>query len=328
MTNQLRTVLTAGLTVILGMTLLATIYFTMLDLQWVTFLAGVLFAAAVAAASQMSRAQWVIARRTKQWLRAKEMLAKEVTRRERLAERLKISEARARFIADALPVMLLFADRLEYCRYHNRAFAQWRARNGDQIDNRLLHEVLGGAIYEDVKLRFATVLSGREERFEALWKSAQGTAMPVDVALLPFAHEIGHAAGFYILISPGAAAATVQGRHVHIGDQLVVSGAGEELIYLKSLSGQMLGSTDPRTQLVTALQQDHFVLFGQTIRPLGAVPAHPDCLEVLLRLQQEEDYMVPPGQFYSVGRALWAHGRYRSLGGAPCVVLGAGTTAQ
>jgi EAL domain-containing protein (putative c-di-GMP-specific phosphodiesterase class I) len=61
--------------------LIAAIYFTLLDLEWIAFLAGILFAAIVAMASQASHAQWLIARRSAQLARMRELLARESSRR-------------------------------------------------------------------------------------------------------------------------------------------------------------------------------------------------------------------------------------------------------
>jgi POT family proton-dependent oligopeptide transporter len=55
----------------LGAALVVTIYLTIVDLQWLAFLGGVLFAAVLAMASQASRAEWTIARRTRQLERAR-----------------------------------------------------------------------------------------------------------------------------------------------------------------------------------------------------------------------------------------------------------------
>jgi len=48
MTHNLPKFLAAALTLLLGAMLIATIYFTLFDLQWIAFLAGVLFAAVAA----------------------------------------------------------------------------------------------------------------------------------------------------------------------------------------------------------------------------------------------------------------------------------------
>lgn len=68
--------------------LIAAIYFTLLDLEWIAFLAGILFAAILAMVSQSSRAQWLIARRSAQLARSRELLARETWRRKRAEEAL------------------------------------------------------------------------------------------------------------------------------------------------------------------------------------------------------------------------------------------------
>ena len=62
-------------TLVIGVLLLVTIYFTLLDWQWIIFLSGVLFAALVALASRTSRAEWGNRRRALQLARLKERLA-------------------------------------------------------------------------------------------------------------------------------------------------------------------------------------------------------------------------------------------------------------
>ena len=73
--------LAVALTLLLGVMLLSTIYFTLFDLEWIAFLAGVLFAAIAATTSQASKAQWLVARRTRQLQRAQGALAAESAHR-------------------------------------------------------------------------------------------------------------------------------------------------------------------------------------------------------------------------------------------------------
>ena len=74
------------------------------------------------------------------------------------------------------------------------------------------------------------------------------------------------------------------------------------------MNEQFIGGSDPHEQLMQALQEDRFMLYAQTIRPLlGTVP-YPCCFEVLLRLQDEEQGMLPPGGFFPVAE------RYNLMG--------------
>jgi len=62
--SNLSKYLVAAFTFLLGVMLVVTIYFTLLDLQWIAFLVGVLFAAVAAMASQTAKSQWLLLRRT------------------------------------------------------------------------------------------------------------------------------------------------------------------------------------------------------------------------------------------------------------------------
>jgi len=79
--------------------------------------------------------------------------------------------------------------------------------------------------------------------------------------------------------------------------------SGENAVYLRAITEDILGWTDPGTRLREALASDDFLLFAQRIRPLKS-GIEPDCCEILLRLREEEDHMLPPGGFFPVAEAL------------------------
>jgi EAL domain-containing protein (putative c-di-GMP-specific phosphodiesterase class I)/PAS domain-containing protein len=267
MKRFLRAYIGVVLVLLLGVLLLATIFFTLFDLQWIAFLAGVLFAAVAAMASQASKAQWLVLRRTRQLQRGKDLLAQESLRLKHAGQALKYANERFQFINDALPVMMVFIDREERCRYHNLAFAQWRKHVGGQINGQLVRDVVGKETYRGLKSNSADVLAGREIRYEAELEQPDGGKAPCTVTLLPFPAGAELPEGFYALIAHGAGAAAP--------------------------------ALDSRVELMRALQEDEFILFTQTIRSLAPTP-YPQLVEVLLRLQEEELYMIPPGSFFPV----------------------------
>jgi EAL domain-containing protein (putative c-di-GMP-specific phosphodiesterase class I)/PAS domain-containing protein len=267
MMRKLRTFIAAGLVLLLGAMLIATIYFTLFDLQWLAFLAGVLFAAVAAMASQASKAQWLIMRRTRQLQRVRDLLGQESLKLKHAAQALKRADERFQFINDKLPVMMVFIDRDERCHYHNHAFAQWCKHGSGEIDGQLLRNVVGDETYRELKSNSADVLAGREIRLEAKLEQPDGGLAACTITLLPFPPEAELAEGFYALIAQGADAAAPE--------------------------------LNPRAELVRALQEDEFILFAQTIRPLAPTP-YPWLFEVLLRLREEEQYMAPPGGFFPV----------------------------
>lgn len=78
---------------------------------------------------------------------------------------------------------------------------------------------------------------------------------------------------------------------------------GESAVYLRAITEDILGWSDPGKRLREALAGDDFLLFAQRIRPLKS-GIESGCCEILLRLREEEDNMLPPGGFFPVAEAL------------------------
>lgn len=78
---------------------------------------------------------------------------------------------------------------------------------------------------------------------------------------------------------------------------------GQEL-YLRLMTEQLTGWNEPRVMLERALRENLFLLYAQKILPLKSGHPEPVCYEVLLRLKQEEDNLLPPGGFFDVAESL------------------------
>ena len=290
--------LVAGSVLVLGAMLLATIYFTLFDLQWIAFLTGILFAAVAAMATQTAKAQWLVVRRTRQLERTKTLLTKESAQRERSDKGLETMEARFRSVGDALSAMLLFIDRDERCRYHNSAFRHWCGRTFDAIDGSPLHAVVSDEVYQDLKAHSADALAGKEIHYAAAWARPDGGRENLNITLLPYPLGMEKPSGFYALIerTTGTFAAP-EAKHDDAFGKAAAAQESGETVYLDSMAEQFSGS-DPRTQLMRALREDEFILYAQTIEPVVPEADSPRCLEILLRLQEEERQMLPPGGFF------------------------------
>lgn len=77
-----------------------------------------------------------------------------------------------------------------------------------------------------------------------------------------------------------------------------------DVVYLRAITEDILGWSDPKARLQKALKNDDFLLYGQRIMAINPRPEDQNCLEILLRLQEEEDNMLPPGGFFPVAEAL------------------------
>lgn len=73
----------------------------------------------------------------------------------------------------------------------------------------------------------------------------------------------------------------------------------DQHLFLQTMTEELLGWANPRARLKVALEENHFLLLGQKIEPLSS-PTMTVGVEVLLRLQEEEDNLLPPGGFIPV----------------------------
>ncbi len=290
-------VLSAGLT--------ATIYWTQFDPKWIAFLGGVLMAAMVAVATQASKAQWLATRRTKQLDRIRAQLGQESARSRTATEAARIAESRMRLLADALPSMILFVDRDERCRYHNRAVEHRTGLTAERISGRPLHEVLGNA-YPLIAPHIGETLEGKPAAYEFAWT---GTALPETYAArqVPYPPEESPPRGFYLLLTvtarqpPARTAASLQPTDPATdAGGVILAGEGGQTIYMRSIADQLMGWDEPRAKLEYALTGNQFLLFAQKILPLKRELPDPLCYELLLRLREEEDHLLPPGGFIPV----------------------------
>jgi len=80
--------------------------------------------------------------------------------------------------------------------------------------------------------------------------------------------------------------------------------ADGDALYLRTITEDVLGWTNPEARLRKALKEDQFLLYAQRIAGIKPRLADETALEVLLRLKEEEDNLLPPGGFFPVAEAL------------------------
>jgi EAL domain-containing protein (putative c-di-GMP-specific phosphodiesterase class I)/PAS domain-containing protein len=306
-------VLSVLLTLILGAMLVVTIQFTLFDLQWLTFLGGILFAAILSLASQASKSEWVVARRTRQLERTREQLELERKRARITEESLQVADARAQMIHDLQPTPLLYIDRDLRIRQHNRAFLKLTDWPADRINGQLLRDVAPRE-YPSLLPRFHETLAGSMVSYSMAWSASDGSSSSYLVKQVPYPPDSSHATGFYILmlpeqsnVTPAAAPTTTAPERqrtestIQSAPHATITGDSGETFYLHSLTDRLAGSEDPRAKLLRALEkEDEFLLYAQKILPLRNHPFEYGCHEILLRLREEEDNLLPPGGFIPI----------------------------
>lgn len=263
-------------TVLLGATLLAAIWLTATEHQWVVFLAGVLAAAVLAYLSRTVNTRWIITRRTAQLHATRSNLAGEIQRRTVAEESLACARGSAELIDETLPAMLAYLDTGRRVRYHNRAYTRWLGQEGTSIDGRLLEDIVGSVLYREIEAHLRSAFEGHDVRYERLQTMPNGETCRLHVQYLPSFAEDGKVAGIFAILTD-------------------VTRPEMRGVVRPEDGGRADANVGER--LLSALKHDAFTLYWQAIVPVGrdapAAPFH----EVLLRMKDEEESHLPPGTF-------------------------------
>lgn len=285
--------------------LVATIFLTRLNMEWITFLTGVLVAALLAEATRVSRAEWALMRRTAQLSSAKEKLEKEARSRKNAELYVNACKPRMHLVDNVLPTMVLFVDADGRCRYHNRAFRDWLRFGREQIEGIHLNEVLGPMVFQEIAAHVRQALDGHTVKYLRNQKLSDGSVRKLGVVHVPQYAEGNRITGFYMLTdditeyadalvpvrTPAVAAARPQQRSLV---DAAVSVAASGVIHHE----QHEALHSERANLVAAIEKDEFRLFCQKIAPLRGGTGRAEFNEVLVRLMEEEEGMIPPGAFF------------------------------
>ncbi len=275
--------LAPGATACLATLLIATITLNTFDPRWVVFLSGVLAAAVLATVSRTANARWIIARRTAQLVAARAKFAKEARLRAHAEESLARLRTSVELIDEKMPAMLAFIDIEGRVRYHNHAYTRWCGLEGKSIDGRLVADLVGRIVYGEIEKPLHEALQGRDVRYERVQLMRNGDTCRLNVQYLPSYGADGKVAGVFAILTDIT-------RPEDVGDA-----DEQENVDASHAAG---------TRLVAALERDEFTLYWQAIEPLGHAAQGPAMREVLLRMNEEEAYHLPPGTFLPVAEEL------------------------
>ena len=296
--------------------LVSAIYFSQMGPQWITFLTGVLVAAALAAATRAANSEWVVIRRTAQLSAIKNRLDRESELRKNAEETLAASKSRLHLLDSELPIKVALVDTDGICRYHNRAFLSWLGKQPEQVSDRHLRDVLGIKIYQEIASANRQALTGKPVRYERTQISPDKTVSRVWVEHLPQFSGDGKVSGFYMVVqdNPSAAASRSFGTTTSTypkfsppGEEVKIPGQDSDAdqdMYINSFSENISGQKDAGKQIMEAIENDEFCLYCQRIAPLAAGSGNADHYEILIRLIDEEESMIPPGAFFPLAERL------------------------
>jgi len=245
------------------------------DPRWTMYLFGVLSAALVASWSHGANARWTIARRNAQLRVTREKLGMEARLRAHAEQRLARSERAAQYLDESLPAMVSYIDGEGVVRYHNRAYARWLRLPDAQIDGRRLEEVVGRSTYGEIRGRVEEAQAGHEVRYESTRAMQDGERFRLFAQYLPHYDAGGKVAGVFSILTD-------------------ITGARELGL---PPDGAVAEECDAAARLVKTLERDEFCLYSQPFAPLHPTKEPGLCMEVLLRLREEEENHLPAGMF-------------------------------
>ncbi len=275
--------------------LVFNIYFTQLNTQWLLFLAGVLLAAILAEATRMYRAEWIVLRRTAQLSQLKNKLTQETQLRKHAEEALLEAKQHLYLMDSVSPIMILLVDTAEICHYHNRAFLEWLHLRPSQVEGKHLREVLGIQMAREVSAANRKLLTGHAVQYQREQTMPDGSFYQLAIKHAPKFDVAGKIVGFYMLISDITRAADVRDagylQPERVPQAAALPTATDEL-------SDVSGEEDSTGRMKNAIEKGEFRLFSQLIRPLSANADEVAHYEILIRLLEEEESMMPPGAFF------------------------------
>lgn len=283
--------------------LVFAIFFTQASLQWTAFLTGILVAAVLAETVRVSRSEWVAMRRTAQLSSMKERLERETHLRKRAEEKIAADRPRLQLIDDALQTMVALVDTEGHCRYHNRAFRDWLHLRAEMIDGRHIREIFGAGVYAEIATAVRQSLDGQTVHYERTQQMPSGAVYRLSVEHVPQFDEAGKVTGFYILADDitGRADLPAPARSAPgdtAGGAHSSSESADQDMFIDAFSEQLTGQKDAGKRIIAAIQRGEFRLYCQLIAPLTTDSGEAEHYEILIRLMEEEEGMLPPGAFF------------------------------
>lgn len=294
--RTVRPVITTLAVIATGAALVGAIYFTLLALQWVAFLSGVLVAAMLAEATRVSRIEWLAMLRRARLDAAKDKLEHETVLRHNAEAALAADKPRLLLMDEAIPTMIAFIDAEGHCQYHNRAFRDWLHLRPEHIQGQHIRKVFGAKVYEETATAIRQALDGNPVHFERMQQMQDGSIYKLHVDHLPQFTADGKVSGFFMLMSD---ITSPQDLHAPVAERQNAPHEASSVqdSYVDAFSGQVIANTDA-SQIRKAIENGSFRLYCQLISPLHEEAGEPDHYEILVRLLEEEEGMMPPGAFF------------------------------
>ena len=297
MINTIKPYFSASVALLLAMfILLNNLFFNDAVPYWVAMLWICLFSVILIMLGQFIHINKEIKSYSEQLISSKERLANEIKHRLWAEKTTAESKTRSQYIDENIPVMLAYFNTEQRCRYHNHLFRKWFGLKPDQIDGMLLQEFAGNEFISTISNHIDAILSGKTVHEERVLKSTKGFPYIFIEQYIPHLDSKGRIVGFYTLHTPRA-----QEKHLVVSrkNQQTVLTADNIVSVRTHIPSSKTCSQDAvtATRIAQAIDDGKFNIYCQKIIPIDKNTLLPIQYEILIRMVEEENNLMPPGSF-------------------------------
>ena len=230
-------------------------------------------------------------------------------------------DAEGKLAADQLLVLLAtnlqeiacFIDRDRRYRFHTRRFCAWTGLPSAKIDGSAFEDALSPRDAEALRPKLLDAMDGRGGRIELVLTPHGGGEQISQVDFLPQNDANGQVRGILLLFREMQKAGPIEAETPAIelaGDavneaaqasgEFIAADESGNAVYLSSLTEELSGWGNPRERIRQAIQNNGFDLYAQDIVALRADASPRLMQELLIRMSDEEQNLVPPGTFLPI----------------------------
>ncbi|MDV6344171.1 EAL domain-containing protein [Nitrosomonas sp. Is37] len=305
--NVVKFYLVASIAIATTGSLTAINYFIIeLEPQIINILWIILIITIFAMIIQITRAEKSLAKHQIIFRTHKERLTNEIKYRLRAEKTSSEHKTRLQIIDENFPVMLAYFNTEQLCCYHNRAYRLWFGLNAEQIDNRYMREFLNEHFYHGIKNCINHILAGEIIQNKRIQKLTNGSTCLIIEQFVPHFDPKGKVIGFYTLYTPRILRENQQFHDVETQEYtkseniLTQDGSNDKGTTKESESKySSSASINSATRLIQAIEQDKFHLYYQNIISTKSDSNPCAHYEILIRMVEEENNLIPPGAFLS-----------------------------
>lgn len=305
--NNVKPYLTIFSALILLIIIIADTYFTNeLPSHWLPVLWFFLLFAILIVVIQLAHAEKNTRNLGNQLSITKERLGNEIKHRLWAEKTASENKIKSQFIDENFPVMLAYFNTELRCRYHNRIFRRWFGLNPDQIDGHFLTEFSNEEFFSDIQNNIEKILTGKTIHNERVLKSIKGFPYIFTEQYLPHIDNKGKAIGFYTLHTPRAQEKSRTSSKnnkdenkikLELKQQSIVASTDNDI---KLQQNNQPSSSRPgitAARIAQAIDGEEFNLYCQRIIPIKSPNSSSLHYEILIRMHEEENNLMPPGSF-------------------------------